>query len=231
MEFEDDELGLEETHAIVQQTLVRARGALSKVESFLDDGRVGQAIREGVEAAILGPPNSGKSSLLNALAQEELAIVSETPGTTRDVVSSALKVGVEGILVRLHDTAGLRDSSDAIEQRGVEKARRKASQSDLVLWVFDYADLSFGEETVTVTDHSKEREFREIVSKKGDELVVVVNKIDLAREEAVAPRRRVEFEVEGERHSVDAVFISCKEGRHIGELLERLREKVRGARH
>ena len=93
----------------------------------------GERIREGVTVVIAGPPNAGKSTLLNALAKREVAIVSPIPGTTRDAIEVRCDLG--GLAVTLVDTAGLRDSQDAVEQEGIARARRSMDQADLVLWL------------------------------------------------------------------------------------------------
>jgi len=102
--------------------------------SLADEGR-GERLRDGLVVAIAGPPNAGKSTLLNRLARREAAIVSPYPGTTRDVIEVHLDLG--GFPMILLDTAGIRDSSDPIEQEGVRRARERAAAADLVLWVTD----------------------------------------------------------------------------------------------
>lgn len=101
----------------------------------LDDHRRGERLREGVHIAILGAPNAGKSSLLNLLSRRDAAIVSSTAGTTRDVVE--VRLDLAGYPVTVADTAGLRDSTDAIEAEGVRRARARAAQADLKLVLFD----------------------------------------------------------------------------------------------
>lgn len=108
---------------------------ISSIQSHLDDRRRGEALREGLKLAILGPPNAGKSSLINALAQRDAAIVSEMPGTTRDVIELRLDLG--GYLVHVADTAGLRETSDPVEMEGVRRALAQARASDLVLLLHD----------------------------------------------------------------------------------------------
>ena len=106
-----------------------------EIAAHLNDNHRGERLREGFAIAILGAPNAGKSSLLNALARREVAIVSPTAGTTRDVVEVHLDIG--GYPVMLADTAGLRETSDAIESEGVRRAQARAQQVDLKLLVFD----------------------------------------------------------------------------------------------
>ena len=107
----------------------------AEIASELADNRRGERLRSGVSIAILGPPNAGKSSLMNALAKREVAITSHIAGTTRDVIEVALDL--QGYPVLLADTAGLRDSADAIEEEGVRRARARAASADLKLVVLD----------------------------------------------------------------------------------------------
>ncbi|HEX4159989.1 MAG TPA: tRNA uridine-5-carboxymethylaminomethyl(34) synthesis GTPase MnmE [Rhizomicrobium sp.] len=101
----------------------------------LDDARRGEITREGLFLTVIGAPNAGKSSLVNALARRDVAIVSETPGTTRDIVETRLDLG--GYVVHLADTAGLRDTGDVIEREGVRRALARAAASDMTLLVLD----------------------------------------------------------------------------------------------
>src|SRR5205814_1973366 len=113
--------------------LSAARQLFEEIEQTLRDEHRGERLREGLVVAIAGPPNAGKSSLLNRLAQREVAIVSPYPGTTRDVIEVHLDLG--GYPVTLLDTAGVRASEDPVEQEGVRRARERAAAADLVLWV------------------------------------------------------------------------------------------------
>ena len=103
----------------------------SEIAAHLDDGRKGERLRDGVEVAIVGPPNAGKSSLLNRLAGREAAIVSEEAGTTRDVLE--VRLDIAGVPVTLADTAGLREAANAIEREGVRRALARAEAADLRL--------------------------------------------------------------------------------------------------
>lgn len=105
------------------------------ISGYLADSHRGERVRAGYRIVILGPPNAGKSSLLNALAREDVAITSETPGTTRDVIEVRLDLG--GFAVDLADTAGLREVSEAVEQEGVRRAEARAGSADLRLLVVD----------------------------------------------------------------------------------------------
>jgi tRNA modification GTPase len=106
-----------------------------EVEQALSGAARGERLRDGLLVAIAGPPNAGKSTLLNRLARRDAAIVSPMAGTTRDVIE--VHLDLEGYPVTLLDTAGIRDSADPVEQEGVRRARERAEGADLVLWVTD----------------------------------------------------------------------------------------------
>jgi tRNA modification GTPase len=115
---------------------LEAAGRLeAEIRAHLDDGRRGEIVRDGFHIVLAGPPNVGKSSVLNALARRDVAIVSEEPGTTRDILEVRLDLG--GYATIVADTAGLRDASGAVEQEGIRRARRRAENADLVIWISD----------------------------------------------------------------------------------------------
>jgi tRNA modification GTPase len=114
-----------------------ARALRDEIARSLADQRRGERLREGLVVVIAGPPNAGKSSLLNRIARREAAIVSPFAGTTRDVIE--VHLDLDGYPVTLLDTAGIRDSRDPIEQEGVRRARERAASADLVLWIMDAA--------------------------------------------------------------------------------------------
>jgi tRNA modification GTPase len=120
---------------LVGPALHAAQQLRSMIAATLADGGRGERLREGLVVAIAGPPNAGKSTLLNRLARREAAIVSPYPGTTRDVIEVHLDLG--GYPVTLLDTAGIRVSDDLVEQEGVRRASARAAMADLVLWVID----------------------------------------------------------------------------------------------
>ena len=122
---------------LVGPALAIARTLRDEITAALADQRRGERLREGLVVAIAGPPNAGKSSLLNRLARRDAAIVSPFAGTTRDVIE--VHLDLEGHPVTLLDTAGIRDSLDPVEQEGVRRARERATGADLVLWVMDAA--------------------------------------------------------------------------------------------
>jgi tRNA modification GTPase len=112
-----------------------ARALRDEIAEVLAGAARGERLREGLVVAIAGPPNAGKSTLLNRIARREAAIVSPIPGTTRDVIE--VHLDLDGYPVTLLDTAGIRDSDDPVEQEGVRRARQRASEADLILWVQD----------------------------------------------------------------------------------------------
>jgi len=150
---------------LVDAALHAAQQLRSEIAAALADGGRGERLRDGLVVAIAGPPNAGKSTLLNRLARREAAIVSPYPGTTRDVIEVHFDLG--GYPVTVLDTAGIRDSADPVEQEGVRRARAGAASADLVLWVTDVSPAGLA------VDNSNRS-----VSKSDTWLIQ--NKIDLA---------------------------------------------------
>ncbi len=108
---------------------------LDKIGLLLETARVGRLLRDGMQLVIAGPPNAGKSSLLNMLAGRDSAIVTELPGTTRDLLRESIQI--DGMPLHIIDTAGLRESTDLIEREGIRRARDEIGRADRILWVFD----------------------------------------------------------------------------------------------
>ena len=133
IDFPDEDLPPEIEDRIAGET----EALVAEIERHLADGHRGERLRDGIDVAIVGPPNAGKSSLLNRIARRDVAITSPIPGTTRDVIEVAIDLG--GYPVVLADTAGLRDSADAIEQEGKRRAVQRAEQAEIRLFVFDIA--------------------------------------------------------------------------------------------
>lgn len=166
IDFEDDLPPLDE-EAIKQQL----QAVLTQVKTILATAERGELLRNGLKVAIVGRPNVGKSSLLNAWSQSDRAIVTDLPGTTRDVIESTLVVG--GIPIQVLDTAGIRNTIDTVEQIGVERSRQAAESADLVLLTIDAA-AGWTEEDRAIYNQVKHRP-----------LILVINKVDLAEAESV----------------------------------------------
>ena len=133
---------------------------IDSVRKHLDDDRAGEIVRDGFRVAIVGKPNAGKSSLLNVLAKRDAAIVTDIPGTTRDIIDVHLDIA--GFEVVLSDTAGLRSSEDVIEMEGVRRSVERAREADLVLWLHEAGDApdpeavaGFGDVLVITTKDDK----------------------------------------------------------------------------
>jgi len=183
----------------VTAELIRSncRSVLAEVNDLLQRSNEGKILREGIVTAIVGRPNAGKSSLLNALARENKAIVTDIPGTTRDIVEET--VSLSGIPLRLLDTAGIRETTDVVEQIGVERSHGALNEADLILLV-----LNRHEEL-----HDDERKLLEQL--KDRSTIIVVNKIDL-------PARLDETEIERDYPKERIVYLSAKEGEGIEHL-------------
>src|SRR5829696_938857 len=136
-------------------------------QELIQSFRLGNVIKNGVSVAIIGKPNAGKSTLLNALLNEDRAIVSEIPGTTRDTIEEI--INMDGILFRLIDTAGIRNhSDDVIEGFGIEKSLQKMKQADMVLYLFDVNELSPDEVRVITGELREEKINYLLVGNKVD---------------------------------------------------------------
>ncbi|MEJ9210145.1 tRNA uridine-5-carboxymethylaminomethyl(34) synthesis GTPase MnmE [Bacillus smithii] len=158
-EYDDVE---EMTHELL---LKKSLYVKQEIEKLLRTSQQGKILREGLSTVIIGRPNVGKSSLLNALVHENKAIVTNIPGTTRDVIEEY--VNVRGVPLRLVDTAGIRETEDVVERIGVERSRQVLKEADLILLVLNYS------EELTPED---EKLFE---SAKGMDVIVIVNKTDL----------------------------------------------------
>jgi tRNA modification GTPase len=159
IDFPDEELPPE----IETEVAKGSRRLVEEIARHLADGHRGERLRDGIAVAIVGPPNAGKSSLLNQLARREAAITSPIAGTTRDVIEVAIDLA--GYPVVLADTAGLRDSADVIEQEGLRRALKRAREAELRLFVFDA---------------TRPEDAEGASAWPGPDTLLVANKIDLA---------------------------------------------------
>mgnify|MGYP006278577685 CR=1 FL=1 len=176
---------------------------------------MGNVIRKGIPVAIVGKPNVGKSTLLNAILNEEKAIVSEIPGTTRDAIEDTIIIG--GIAFRFIDTAGLRESRDSIETIGIERTHEKIRQAKVILYVFDAGATEFSEISETLAEF---REFldREMEAEDPKFFIPIANKTDLLVESPKDFKSMVE---------IDILFVSAKRKENINLIIDKLSEYVK----
>ncbi len=197
IDFPDEDI-TPETGAVLLARLDETR---AEVGVLLDTARPGRILREGLRTAIVGEPNVGKSSLLNALAGRDRAIVSATPGTTRDTIEEF--VTVAGLALRLVDTAGLRESGDAIEREGIDRAHREVAAADLVLQVVDASTSPSRSEMLSAAPDAEQLR------------LVVLNKIDLG----VHPDWK---------NTGGTLRVSCVTGEGINHLAQEIAGRVAG---
>jgi len=182
---------------LLAEVLPELAALAGDVRRHLADGKRGERLRSGLKVALIGPPNAGKSSLLNRLAARDVAIVTDIPGTTRDVLETPLDLG--GYPVTLSDMAGLRTSEDPVERLGIERAYLEAEDADIRLALFDGARWP---ETDPATE-----------ALIDDDTVVVLNKSDLFEGEDI-----------GKIGGRETLLLSCRTGDGIGHLVARLTE-------
>ena len=136
IDFPDEEI----PESVLREASERVTSLTRQIEALLDDGSIGEKIREGLDIVILGPPNAGKSSLLNVLAKRDAAIVSEQAGTTRDLIEVPMEIG--GFAATLVDTAGIRETDGSIEAEGIRRALHRAEHADITLRLCDSATIA-----------------------------------------------------------------------------------------
>jgi tRNA modification GTPase len=201
IDFPDEEIDfLAESDVVARVALAQER-----LEAVLRDARQGRLLRDGLVLAIIGAPNAGKSSLLNALSGQDSAIVTEIPGTTRDVLRET--IDLEGIPVHVADTAGIRDTSDVIEAEGVRRARQALQTADIVLLVEDVSAAAAGSPPIDLPPLAC--------------CLRVANKIDL-----LAQAERVRMMAAA---GPDRIWISARTGEGMEALRQRIREAAGAA--
>jgi tRNA modification GTPase len=187
----------------------------TEVSKLVDSFKLGNVIKLGIPVAIIGKPNVGKSTLLNAILNEEKAIVSEIPGTTRDTIEDS--ISINGTTFRFIDTAGLRKSGDQIEKIGIERTYEKIKQSKIILYIFDVSS--------TTCDEVEEalNEFKDYLNElpegqsRSKEFILIANKTDMLVEAPKGFRSLVEH---------DCIFVSAKRKENINLIIDRLSEYV-----
>ena len=198
LDFSEEDVEFASRHEL-QKLLIEIKNALQKLAGSF---AVGNVIKNGVGVVIAGAPNAGKSTLLNALLNEERAIVSEEPGTTRDFIEDTITIN--GILFRFIDTAGIRKPSDKIESIGIARTYEKMEQASVILYLFDALKVNADEVNAVL---------KGIKTKEKDKVLPVINKTDLLNiKEAGIKFATVK----------NAVFISARKKEGINILTEKL---------
>ncbi len=177
-----------------------------KIAKLVNSFSVGNAIKNGIPVAIVGETNAGKSTLLNVLLNEERAIVSDIHGTTRDVIEDT--VNIKGVLFRFIDTAGLRETTDTIENLGIERTYQAIEKANIVLWIIDTSQIN-----------NQEKWLSEEIMKRVEHtpLILVFNKVDKLSE-----GERLALVQQFNDNRVPRIFISAKERLHTDDLQELL---------
>ena len=195
IDFPDEDLPEENLNKIKKDSLEVS----NEINKILNDQKVGEIIREGFKIAIVGPTNAGKSSLINNLSNREVAIVSEIAGTTRDVVETHLNI--DGYPVIISDTAGIRDSKDEIEKKGIKLSLKKAENADLKLVVVDAKSIDLS------------GFLNDLIKKNA---ILVINKSDLLN-------KKIDPEISKLNH----VKISLKENLNIDKLITKIKDNLK----
>ena len=184
---------------VIKNIKIDSEKIRNEIEKILNDQKVGERIREGFKIAIIGPANAGKSSLLNHLSNRDVAIVSEIAGTTRDVIEAHLNI--DGYPVVISDTAGIRESKDEIEKKGIKLALKRAEDADLNIIVIEPKSVDF---TGFLND---------LVSEKS---IIIINKIDLGY-------KNINPQIE----KFNPIFLSIKNETNLDELINRIKDKLK----
>ena len=190
----------DEAEVVAEDVKRRILAVLQQINGLLATAREGRLIREGIKTVILGRPNVGKSSLLNAMLGQQRAIVTHIPGTTRDVLRETVRIG--SIFLVLSDTAGIRETSDIIENLGVELSLKEAEEADLVLIVLD------GSEPLELSILNSQFS----ISEPNVNIIAVINKSDLPRK------------IDTGELNMPYVFVSAKNNEGIEELSAKIEE-------
>ena len=195
IDFPDEDL----PKNIINEIQKTSNNVLKEIKKTLNDQKVGERIREGFKIAILGPPNSGKSSLLNYLSKRDVAIVSEIAGTTRDVIETHLNL--DGYPVIVSDTAGIRSSKNEIEKKGIKIALKRAEDADLKLVIVSAKNVDFSDV------------LKKLLTKNA---ILVVNKSDLVKGKSNSKLKKYEH-----------VLISIKKDLNLNKLITKIKSKLK----
>ena len=195
IDFPDEDLPKETLDNIKKES----KDIQNKIEKILNDQKIGERIRDGFKIAIVGPTNAGKSSLLNLLSKREVAIVSETAGTTRDVIE--VHLNIDGYPVIISDTAGIRKSQDEIENKGIKIAFKRAEEADLRLVVIEPKNLNFTGFLKDLFDKDS---------------ILVINKSEL-----------ITAKLDNQISKLNHVLISIKDNKNINQLITKIKNNLK----
>lgn len=190
----------EKLHPIVKKII-------SEIDEILSVSENGELLKEGIRTVIIGKPNAGKSSLMNVLVGRERAIVTDTPGTTRDALEE--QINLDGILLHVVDTAGIRETKDRIEQIGVEKAKEYLQQSDLIIYVVDSS---------VQLDKDDEEIFQLLQNRK---VLILLNKSDLTQ---AVSEEMLREKLSEQKFHYEIISVSAKQETGIAELKNAIQE-------
>ena len=204
IDFSDEEL----PEDVVDDFTVNIQNLRNQILKLIEDSRYAEQIREGIKISLIGPVNAGKSTILNALAKREVAIVSSIAGTTRDVIE--VQLNLDGMAVILRDTAGVRETRDAVETEGIKRAKNVAEESDLTLLVLD------------VSNPLWEKEMSYYETWNISQVLVVLNKADLISEEEL--KRKLQCIKPTALGQSDFLIVSFKHQKSTETLLKKLAE-------
>lgn len=203
VDFPEDDIR-ELSPEVLKQSLEKIS---KRMDHLIQTADMGKIIRDGLSTVIIGKPNVGKSSLLNALVRDKRAIVTEIPGTTRDIIEEY--VNIKGVPLKIVDTAGIRETDDIVERIGVEKSKEFVQKADLVILLLD------GSEALNEND----KEIIRLV--KNKKVIVLINKADM--------EMKIDYAYVKQRFKEDVVFsISVKEGNGLEKLEDTIREMFFG---
>ena len=194
IDFPDEDL----PENILDNIKIDVQDIIKGLEKIINDQKVGERIREGFKVAIIGPANAGKSSLLNYLADRDVAIVSEIAGTTRDVIEAHLNL--DGYPVIISDTAGIRDSKDEIEKKGIKLSLKRAEDADLKIIILERKSIDFKRFLKSLVD---------------DKSILIVNKMD-----------NEDLEVDQEIKNLNPIYISVKKNINLDSLVNEIKKNL-----
>lgn len=198
LDFSDQEIDFT-PHEKIKSQLIKTQ---NKINKLIDSYYYGKMVSNGIKTALIGPPNSGKSSLMNAFLQEERVIVSDIPGTTRDSIEASFRRG--GYQFRLIDTAGIRNTDDKVENLGIDRSIKISKEADLKIFLID----------------STQKNFNIKIIENDDDSIIAINKIDISSDENIK-------QLESQLSNHSTIKISAKNHTNIHQLADLMVQKIK----